>query len=207
MYLKDTIIEHIEKGGVVMYPILTLAFVALAISLFKVIELLSVKKASPQDLETILDHLRSGRKEDALNFARGVKGPSGRMLTAAMESIDAEEDLIEEILYEQMLGTRPKLERFLPFIAVTAATAPLLGLLGTVTGMINTFKLITIFGTGDARQLSSGISEALITTEFGLIIAIPTLIIHALLSRMSKSVLGSMERTAVGFINGLPQRT
>ncbi len=205
--LKETVIEHIEKGGVVMYPILTLAFVAFAISLFKVIELLSVKKASPQDLETILDHLRSGRREDALNFARGVKGPSGRMLTAAMESIDAEEDLIEEILYEQMLSTRPKLERFLPFIAVTAATAPLLGLLGTVTGMINTFKLITIFGTGDARQLSSGISEALITTEFGLIIAIPTLIIHALLSRMSKSVLGSMERTAVGFINGLPQRT
>ncbi len=190
-----------------MYPILTLALVAFLISLFKVIELLSVKKASPGDLETILKCLRNGRKEDALKFARGVKGPSGRMLTAAMESIDAEEDLIEEILYEQMLGTQPKLERFLPFIAVTAATAPLLGLLGTVTGMINTFKLITIFGTGDARQLSSGISEALITTEFGLIIAIPTLIIHALLTRMSKSVLGSMERTAVGFINGLPQRT
>ncbi len=205
--LDETILEHIDKGGVVMYPILTLAFVALLISLFKVIELLSVKKASPRDLDTILDHLRNGRKEDALNFARGVKGPSGRMLTAAMENIEADEDLIEEILYEQMLGTQPKLERFLPFIAVTAATAPLLGLLGTVTGMINTFKLITIFGTGDARQLSSGISEALITTEFGLIIAIPTLIIHALLSRMSKSVLGSMERTAVGFINGLPQRT
>ena len=205
--LKETLFEHIDKGGVVMYPILTLALVAFLISLFKVIELLSVKKASPRDLETILKYLRNGRKEDALKFARGVKGPSGRMLTAAMESIDAEEDLIEEILYEQMLGTQPKLERFLPFIAVTAATAPLLGLLGTVTGMINTFKLITIFGTGDARQLSSGISEALITTKFGLIIAIPTLIIHALLSRMSKSVLGSMERTAVGFINGLSKRT
>ncbi|MBC9888569.1 MAG: hypothetical protein F7B06_01685, partial [Opitutae bacterium] len=154
--LKETLFEHIDKGGVVMYPILTLALVAFLISLFKVIELLSVKKASPGDLETILKYLRSGHKEDALRFARGVKGPSGRMLTAAMESIDAEEDLIEEILYEQMLGTQPKLERFLPFIAVTAATAPLLGLLGTVTGMINTFKLITIFGTGDARQLSSG---------------------------------------------------
>ena len=75
-----------------------------------------------------------------------------------------------------------------------------------MTGMINTFKLITIFGTGDARQLSSGISEALITTEFGLVIAISTLLIHALLSRMSKSVLGSMEQTAVGLLNGLPAR-
>ncbi|MCB1120239.1 MAG: MotA/TolQ/ExbB proton channel family protein, partial [Verrucomicrobiae bacterium] len=136
----------------------------------------------------------------------GIKGPVGVMLVSALEHIDADEDLIEEILYERMLSTQPKLERYLPFISVTAATAPLLGLLGTVTGMINTFKLITIFGTGDATRLSSGISEALITTEYGLIIAIPTLIAHALLSRMSKAVLGSMERTAVGFVNGLPHK-
>ena len=205
--LKETIKEHIKKGGLVMYPILTLAFAAFIVSIFKAIEIVSVKKAKSRDLEVILDHLNNGRNDDALAYAKGVKGPVGEMLTAALEHIDYDDELIEEILYEKMLSVQPKLERMLPFIAVTAATAPLLGLLGTVTGMINTFKLITIFGTGDARQLSSGISEALITTEFGLIIAIPTLIAHSMLTRMTKSVLGSMERTALGFVNGLPKKT
>ena len=95
----------------------------------------------------------------------------------------------------------------IPFIAVVAATAPLMGLLGTVTGMIKTFKLITVFGTGDARSLSSGISEALVTTEFGLCVAIPALIIHALLLRRTKGVLASMEQTAVAFKNGLETDT
>ena len=88
-------------------------------------------------------------------------------------------------------------------MALTAAAAPLLGLLGTVTGMIKTFNLITIFGTGDAKSLSSGISEALVTTELGLVVAIPSLILHGLLSRMARQKLGDMEQTAVGFINGV----
>ncbi len=204
--LTESLPEHIKKGGLVMWPILIIAAAAFLISIFKVFEIASVKKGKIKDLEVILEHLNNDRADGALVYARGIKGPVGEMLVAALEHIDSDEDLIEEILYERMLSTQPKLERFLPFIAVTAATAPLLGLLGTVTGMINTFKLITIFGTGDATQLSSGISEALITTEFGLVIAIPTLIAHALLSRMSKGVLGSMERTAVGLVNGLPHK-
>ena len=87
-------------------------------------------------------------------------------------------------------------------MALTAAAAPLLGLLGTVTGMIKTFNLITIFGTGDAKSLSSGISEALVTTELGLIVAIPSLILHGLLSRMAKQKIGDLEQTAVSFMNG-----
>lgn len=88
-------------------------------------------------------------------------------------------------------------------MAITAAAAPLLGLLGTVTGMIKTFNLITIFGTGDAKSLSSGISEALVTTELGLIVAIPALILHGILSRMAKEKLGTLEQTALSFINGV----
>jgi biopolymer transport protein ExbB len=127
------------------------------------------------------------------------------MLCAAVENSDEDREVIEEILYETIIKAQPKLERFLAFIAVVAATAPLLGLLGTVTGMIKTFKLITIVGTGDARNLSSGISEALITTKWGLIVAIPTLIIHALLNRKAKGVVGSMEQAAVSFINGVAE--
>ena len=94
----------------------------------------------------------------------------------------------------------------LPFVAICAASAPLLGLLGTVTGIINTFKLITIFGSGDVKTLSAGISEALITTKFGLIVAIPSLLLHAFLSRKAKSVVDRMEKAAVAFVNAVGQR-
>ena len=131
----------------------------------------------------------------------------GLLLTDGVEHSGDNKELLEEVLYERLIQTQPKLERMIPFIAVVAATAPLMGLLGTVTGMIKTFKLITVFGTGDARSLSSGISEALVTTEFGLCVAIPSLIIHALLLRRTKGVLASMEQTAVAFKNGLETDT
>ena len=110
---------------------------------------------------------------------------------------------IEEALYEEYLRAQPKLERGLSWIAIAAATAPLLGLLGTVTGMIHTFKLINVFGTGDAKSLSSGISEALVTTEFGLVVAIPALIMHALLSRKISGILSSTEMASIAYVNGL----
>lgn len=198
-----TLMQEFALGGFVMYPILGLFALAILIALFKAIELFRVKAARPKDLEVILDHLRNGNSDAALAHAKSVGGPVGDMLCAATANADQDREVIEEVLYETIIKTQPKLERFLPFIAVVAATAPLLGLLGTVTGMIKTFKLITIVGTGDARNLSSGISEALITTKWGLIVAIPTLIMHALLNRKAKGVVGSMEQGAVGFINGI----
>ncbi|MBT5707990.1 MAG: MotA/TolQ/ExbB proton channel family protein, partial [Verrucomicrobia bacterium] len=105
-----------------------------------------------------------------------------------------------------MLSVQPKLERFLNVIAVTAATAPLLGLLGTVTGIIKTFKLMQVFGAGDPKPLMAGISEALITTELGLILAIPSLLLHALLSRKVAAVLSRLEKLSVAFVNGLSRR-
>ena len=110
-------------------------------------------------------------------------------------------------MYEKMLVAKPELEKLLPFLALSAAAAPLLGLLGTVTGMINTFNAITVLGAGDPKTLAGGISEALITTEFGLIVAIPSLLLHAILSRKVKGIIGSMEQTATGFINGLPSHS
>ena len=88
-------------------------------------------------------------------------------------------------------------------IATCVALCPLLGLLGTVTGIINTFKMITVFGTGDPKTLSGGISEALITTKFGLVVAIPSLIIHAFLSRTAKGKIDGMEQAAISFTNVL----
>jgi CBS domain-containing protein len=118
-----------------------------------------------------------------------------------VEHLKEPAELIEEVMYETVLATRLKLQRFLPFIAISAASAPLLGLLGTVTGIINTFKLITVFGSGDVKTLSGGISEALITTEFGLIVAIPSLLLHAFLSRKARHIIDEMEKTAIAFNN------
>ncbi len=200
-----TLTQEWKLGGFVMYPILGLFTLAILIALFKAIELFRVKSANAKDIDIILDHLRSSNSDAALAHAKSVGGPVGVMLCTAVENSDEDNEVIEEVLYETIIKTQPKLERFLSFIAVVAATAPLLGLLGTVTGMIKTFKLITIVGTGDARNLSSGISEALITTKWGLIVAIPTLIMHALLNRKAKGVVGSMEQAAVSFINGVTE--
>jgi biopolymer transport protein ExbB len=104
---------------------------------------------------------------------------------------------VEEHLQAYLLRQRLVLERWLPSLRVIAAAAPLLGLLGTVTGMIRTFTLITVFGTGNAARLSSGISEALVTTVEGLIVAIPTLVIYGYLSQQSQQALSQLDGFAV----------
>ena len=203
---SETLWEHINKGGMVIWFILALALSAALVAIFKWFEINSVKRPKAGDLQTILNHLNRGEKDEALAKASSVSGPFGALLVAGVNHADEEKELLEEILYERLLATQPKLERLLAFIALTAGAAPLLGLLGTVTGMIQTFKLITVFGTGDAKSLSSGISEALITTEFGLYVAIPALLAQALLSRKAKGTLSEMEQTSVAFVNGLAPR-
>ncbi|MEZ5276284.1 MAG: MotA/TolQ/ExbB proton channel family protein [Opitutaceae bacterium] len=203
---SETLWEHTRKGGMVIWFILGLAFLAILVAIFKWFEINSVKRPKSGDLQTILNHLNRGEKDQALAKASSVSGPFGELLVAGVNHADEEKELLEEILYERLLATQPKLERLLAFIALTAGAAPLLGLLGTVTGMIQTFKLITVFGTGDAKSLSSGISEALITTEYGLYVAIPALLAQALLSRKAKGTLSEMEQTSVAFVNGLANR-
>jgi biopolymer transport protein ExbB len=200
---NDTLLEQIEKGGSVGYVIIGLGFVCLIFGVIKIVEIVSFKTPRPEDVQEVLGHIEKGDLAKARSTAANMSGAGGELLVAGVEHADEKRGNLEEILYEKILSVRPKLERFLPFIALTAAAAPLLGLLGTVTGMIKTFNLITIFGTGDAKSLSSGISEALITTALGLIIAIPALIAHGMLARMARQKLGDMEQTAVGFINGV----
>ena len=139
--------------------------------------------------------------EKAKSLLKTVKGPTANMLNIGLEHINEDNALVEEVMYEEMLTTRLKVEKYTPFIAVCASSAPLLGLLGTVTGIINTFKLITVFGSGDVKTLSGGISEALITTALGLIVAIFSLILFAFLSRKAKTIMDRMEKIAILFMN------
>ncbi len=204
--VEETWWEHINKGGVVIWPLLGLGLAAALVALIKWFQLSALKLVRPSDLQAVLDKVNKNDTASALALAKRIKGPVGELLETAIQNTGQSKEMLEEILYERMLQTKPKLDRFLLFISLTAATAPLLGLLGTVTGMINTFKLITVFGAGDPKRLSSGISEALVTTEYGLIIAVPCLLMFAFLSRKAKGILSSMEQTAVGFVNGLTPR-
>ena len=198
---EETLWEHIQAGGPVMVPIFALAGAALLVAIYKWIALTFVRRPSQKRIDQLLDAVGRQDRPEAERIARKMKGPAGTMLHTGVEHLDEPRDLIEEIMYERVLVTRLRVQRLLPFIAITAAAAPLLGLLGTVTGIINTFKLITAFGTGDPKMLSGGISEALVTTEFGLIVAIPSLLLHAFLARKARGITDQMEKVGVAFAN------
>ena len=174
-----TPLEEIKKGGIWIYPIIFFAGLSLLIALFKSLQILGV--STPKGAPSL-----SGRYRGPFELIRKTaKGYQGKQY-----------DVLEEILYETIIDVQVKLEKALPLIAVTAATAPLLGLLGTVTGMIDVFRQITNFANPENSELARGISEALITTKFGLVTAIPSLIVHALLSRRLQGLISGMESFA-----------
>ena len=203
---ETTLAQHIKAGGFWIYPILLLAAIALAATLFKWAQLAKIRQFGSTPVQRILDALERREPEAARSEAAVIRHPARAILEQGIAFVErspgGSRDDLEEALYEKYLEAAPRLQRGLPFIAIAAAAAPLLGLLGTVTGMIETFRLINVFGTGDAKSLASGISEALITTEFGLIVAIPALILHALLSRKVQGIKATMEMTSLAFLNG-----
>jgi biopolymer transport protein ExbB len=198
---QETLWEHIKKGGPVMVPIFVLAGAAFLVVVYKWLGMAFIRIPSQKRLKPLLSAIAQRDRAGALRAAKSIGGPTGRMLVIGVEHLDEPSELVEEVMYEEVLSTRLRLNRMLPFVAICASAAPLLGLLGTVTGIMNTFTLITVFGTGDVKTLSSGISEALITTEYGLIVAIPSLLLHAFLSRKAKGVVDSMEKSALAFLN------
>ena len=200
---RKSLQQYLADGGPVGVVIVLLGLTALGLAVFKILEIVRFEVADPERVDGILGELARGDAEAARRQAMQVRGVSGEILTTGVENAGEKRGILEELLFEKILEVRPTLERFLPFLAIAAAAAPLLGLLGTVTGMIKTFELITIFGTGDARSLSSGISEALVTTAAGLIVAIPALVIHGALSRMARHKLGLLEQLSVAFVNGV----
>jgi biopolymer transport protein ExbB len=121
------------------------------------------------------------------------------LFTVGMRHIHKPKAILEEHLYAVVLRQRLHYERWLPLLAVIATAAPLMGLLGTVTGLVRTFALITVFGTGNAGKLASGISEVLVATELGLMVAIPTLVAHGFLSHRIQRCLSLLERYALEF--------
>jgi len=202
---KPSFLEHVRKGGFVMIPLLVVALAAVALSIWKAVELGGIRVRPGERVHAAMEAARRGDTAAARRAASEIEQPLRSLVEEAIEHRDAPRDHLEEIMHEHVLASLPRLERNLGALAVLGGISPLLGLLGTVTGMIHTFQLVTIFGSGDAKLLSGGISEALVTTETGLAIAIPVLLVHAFLARRARGIIGALERTAVGIVNDIRQ--
>ncbi len=201
---RKGVVAHLKQGRITIIPLLLLGAACVFFAVYKFIALVPI--ASRRADDTIMEILNALHREDTETAERHCKALSRPLCSVIREGIrhrNAPKDQLEEIMREQMLSQTPSLERFLSPLAVCASAAPLLGLLGTVTGMIHTFRLITVFGSGRANVLSSGISEALVTTEVGLIIAVPALLLHAYFSRRVRRALALTRQAAVTFVNGL----
>ncbi|MEM7411826.1 MAG: MotA/TolQ/ExbB proton channel family protein [Myxococcota bacterium] len=177
--------ERINQGGVVGYVILSLGFFALVLGLIR----WAVISNTSRKVEA--QRKASGARED---------NPLGRILSVHEENREVDAETLELKLDEAVLRESSNLERFLWLVKTVSVVAPLLGLLGTVTGMIQTFQAITLFGAGDPKMMAGGISEALVTTMLGLVTAIPLVLLHATLSNSTRRIIDILDEQSAGLI-------
>lgn len=183
MAQQPTLWQRFQQGGVVGYVVVALGALGLLVALVQYVYLLRITLTQRRQLVD-LERLRDDN-------------PLGRVLKR-FHAFGAEHvpEALEARLDEAMLAEQPRIERGQALVKMLAAVAPLLGLLGTVTGMIVTFQSITVFGTGDPQLMAGGISQALVTTVLGLITAVPLLFAHTALASRSRALIGSMEGRA-----------
>ncbi len=196
-----TLLSIIHSGGMIAWIIVGLGVLAAIAIVMRSIFLRNSSADTGRVQQEVGSLVAQGNLEAALKACKQLKGSTSRVVASAVRNLDRDRAHIEDIVSEQILHESAHLNRFGAFIMVIAAVAPLLGLLGTVTGMISTFDIITEFGTGDPKLLSGGISIALVTTEVGLAVAIPALIFGNLLSGWAESIKDEMEKAALHVIN------
>lgn len=194
--------EYLKGGGIVGYVIVGLGVFALLVGVFKLIEIYSFHIPRRRKLNEILDAKLSNDHEKAMSLASAVPGLSGKLVVVGMKYFDKKRRVLEDALFEQFTAVPSRLERFLPFLSLVAASAPMLGLLGTVLGIMKTFALMSEGGSTNIKFISGGISEALITTFMGLAVAIPILLVHGLLKSLAKAKTGEAEGIAMAIVNG-----
>lgn len=191
---EEPLLQHLQRGGFWAIPIVLFGLFASVIAVLKAVSLYRLPTPVPALAERVQSALERGG-DAPRTVAERIPGPQGDLVRIALAAQTNDER--DDRLHATLLQQRIRLERWLGAIAVTASVAPLLGLLGTVSGMITTFKAMSLFGAGDASAVSGGIGEALINTELGLVVAIPALLAHALMSRRAKSYLAQLESDAV----------
>jgi biopolymer transport protein ExbB len=182
---EPTLRERIEQGGAVGYVIIALGAIALLVALERLL-VLTVTSARV-------------RRQTA-NLDQPGDNPLGRVLKVYQDNPRADVETLELKLAEAVLKETPRFNRMLMLLKIIAVVAPLLGLLGTVIGMIITFQAITLFGTGDPKLMAGGISQALVTTVLGLCVAIPTVLLHTLVASRSRRLTQVLEEQGAGLI-------
>jgi biopolymer transport protein ExbB len=180
-----TIREKIDQGGIVGYSILALGAVGLLIAIWRFMGLSTDSRKVSAQL-----------KRDTAS----TDNPLGRVLAAYESNRGADTETIELKLSEAALKEMPGLTKGLLFIKVISVVAPLMGLLGTVTGMIKTFQVITLYGAGDPKMMAGGISQALVTTVLGLVVAIPMVLLHTIVSGQSRKIVNVIQSQSAGLI-------
>lgn len=196
---SGTLWDHVRKGGVVAFAIIGVGAFALLMILQKIRDVSQMGLEPAENYQKFLALVARGANAEAEQAARSLKSSTRELALVGLRSAAETKIILEERLQAVLLAQRLHFERRLPLLAVIATAAPLMGLLGTVVGMVKTFALITVFGTGNAGKLSSGISEVLVATELGLAVAIPTLIAHGFLAQRIQKNLLLLERQALEF--------
>jgi len=179
------LVERLPDGGAVGYTVIALGIIAALLGLYKMLVLfITGRKVAAQ---------KKNSRPDPGN-------PLGRILAVAKDNPDVDREQLELMLDEVVLRESSKLESLVWLVRIVSVVAPLMGLLGTVTGMIRTFQSITLFGAGDPRMMAGGISEALVTTMLGLVTAIPLVLLHAALANNTKKIVDTLDEQSAGLI-------
>jgi biopolymer transport protein ExbB len=198
---EKTWLDVVNSGGIIAWVIVGLGVLGLLLVIARAFILGIAGANTKRLLQTVSASVEKGNIEQARQACESARGSASRVLGATLGHLGEDREELEDVVSESILHEMPTLERFGSTILVFAAVAPLLGLLGTVTGMISTFDIITEFGTGDPKLLSGGISEALVTTQLGLIVAIPLLLLGNLLKGWSNNIMTQLERGALRVMN------
>ena len=198
---EESFKETLDLGGTIAYFIIFLGIVGIFLLLYRTRVLLKASSNVDEMSQVVIEKLKNGKKDEALVAISKYDGSTAKIIKATLRNIDSDRGHIEDIVTENIINESTRIDQFGNFILVLAAVAPLVGLLGTVTGMITTFQDIAQFGTSDPNLLSGGISEALINTELGLAVAIPLLLGGNLLSGWAQTIKDTMEQSALHIVN------
>ncbi len=201
-----TFSDIMKAGGSIGWVILALGIVTILMVTIRAWLIYRAGRNSESLVNEVSGLVSKGESAQAIELLTSEAAPKSaisRLMNVIINSKETDKGILEDMASEQMIKEWAVIDKFGTLIIVAASVAPLLGLLGTVTGMIATFDIITEFGTGDPKMLSSGISEALVTTMMGLIVAIPALMLGSVLSAQSDKIKSKMEQTALTILNSL----
>ena len=193
--------ELIQKGDITMYPIILLSVIALAVFLERLISLRKEKYVPKAFYEQLVNLLRKRNINEAVEVCKANKSALARISETIITNTDLPLSRLLEVAEESGRSEASKLDKFLPSLQTIVAIAPLLGLLGTVLGMIKIFDVIALQGTGSAEALSSGIAEALLTTAAGLVVAIPAQIFYFIAKARADAIGAALEKASSDVMN------